>query len=122
MTDVLSGSLDALIADLGDIAVVTDPKIVRRRSRAFFWYSPILNEQLDGKSADLMVTPRDETDVVRIAAACARHGVPRTVRAGGTGNCGLPVALRVRGLLCITKLDSIEWTRPGQVRVGAGAK
>jgi FAD/FMN-containing dehydrogenase len=122
MTDVLSGSLDALVADLRDIPVVTDPKIVRRRSRDFFWYSPILNEQLDGKSADLIVTPRDEADVVRIAAACARHRVPITVRAGGTGNYGQAVPLHGGVLLDITQLEAIEWTRPGQVRVGAGAK
>ena len=35
----------------------------------------------DGKSADLIVVPRDETDVIHIAAACARHRVPMTVRA-----------------------------------------
>jgi FAD/FMN-containing dehydrogenase len=122
MTDVLSGSLDALVADLRDIPVVTDPKIVRRRSRDFFWYSPILNEQLDGKSADLIATPRDEADVVRIAAACARHRVPITVRAGGTGNYGQAVPLHGGVLLDITQLEAIEWTRPGQVRVGAGAK
>jgi FAD/FMN-containing dehydrogenase len=122
MTDVLSGSLDALVADLRDIPVVTDPKIVRRRSRDFFWYSPILNEQLDGKSADLIVTPRDEADVVRIAAACARRRVPITVRAGGTGNYGQAVPLHGGVLLDITKLEAIEWSRPGQVRVGAGAK
>jgi FAD/FMN-containing dehydrogenase len=122
MSDVLSTSLDALVADLGDIAVVTDPKIVRRRSRDFFWYSPVLNLQLDGKSADLMVTPRDEAEVVRVAAACARHRVPLTVRAGGTGNYGQAVPLAGGVLLDITGLDSIEWIRPGQVRVGAGAK
>jgi FAD/FMN-containing dehydrogenase len=122
MTDVLSGSLDALVADLRDIPVVTDPKIVRRRSRDFFWYSPILNEQLNGKSADLIVTPRDEADVVRIAAACARHRVPITVRAGGTGNYGQAVPLHGGVLLDITQLEAIEWSRPGQVRVGAGAK
>ena len=27
--------------------------MVRRRSRDFFWYSPVLNEQLNGKSADV---------------------------------------------------------------------
>jgi FAD/FMN-containing dehydrogenase len=122
MSDVSSGSLDALVADLGDIAVVTDPKIVRRRSRDFFWYSPVLNLQLDGKSADLMVTPRDEAEVVRVAAACARHRVPLTVRAGGTGNYGQAVPLAGGVLLDITQLDTIEWIRPGQVRVGAGAK
>ena len=96
--------------------------MVRRRSRDFFWYSPILNEQLDGKSADVLVTPRDEADVVRVAALCARHRVPLTVRAGGTGNYGQAVPLQGGVLLDITKLDAIEWTKPGQVRVGVGAK
>jgi FAD/FMN-containing dehydrogenase len=112
----------ALIAELGDIPVVTESKVVRRRSRDFFWYSPILNEQLDGKSADVLVTPRDEADVVRVAALCARHRVPLTVRAGGTGNYGQAVPLQGGVLLDITKLDAIEWTRPGQVRVGVGAR
>jgi DNA-binding GntR family transcriptional regulator len=54
VSELSTTSLDALVADLGDIPIVTDPKIVRRRSRDFFWYSPILNQQLDGKSADLI--------------------------------------------------------------------
>jgi FAD/FMN-containing dehydrogenase len=48
--------------------------------------------------------------------------VPLTVRAGGTGNYGQAVPLAGGVLLDITKLDAIEWTRPGQVRVGVGAK
>ncbi len=115
-------AVTALIAELGDIPVVTESKVVRRKSRDFFWYSPILNEQLDGKSADLIVTPRNEADVVRTAALCARHRVPLTVRAGGTGNYGQAVPLKGGVLLDITKLDAIEWAKPGQVRVGAGAK
>ena len=86
MNDMSSSALNKLIAELGDIPVITEPKIVRRRSRDFFWYSPVLNEQLEGKSADLIVAPRDEADVINVAAACARHRVPLTVRAGGTGN------------------------------------
>lgn len=115
-------TLKSLIADLGDIPVVTDSTIVRRRSRDFFWYSPVLNDKLNGKSADLIVAPRDETDVVRVAAVCARHRVPLTVRAGGTGNYGQAVPLAGGVLLDITALDTIEWIRPGQIRVGAGAK
>ncbi|MBV8925638.1 MAG: FAD-binding oxidoreductase, partial [Bradyrhizobium sp.] len=117
-----SNALDKLIADLGDIPLVTDPKVVRRRSRDFFWYSPVLNEQLDGKSADLIVAPRNEHDVIRTAAACARHRVPITVRAGGTGNYGQAVPLEGGVLLDITALAAIEWIRPGSLRVGAGAK
>jgi FAD/FMN-containing dehydrogenase len=118
----LSSTLTALVADLGDVPVVTDSKVVRRRSRDFFWYSPILNEQLDGKSADLIAAPRDEADVVRVAAACARHKVPLTVRAGGTGNYGQAVPLQGGVLLDVTALTAIEWTRPGMIRVGVGAK
>jgi FAD/FMN-containing dehydrogenase len=122
VNDLASSSLGAFIAELGDIPLVTDSKIVRRRSRDFFWYSPILNEQLEGKSADLIVTPRDEAEVVRVAALCTRHRVPLTVRAGGTGNYGQAVPLQGGVLLDITKLEAIEWQKPGLVRVGVGAK
>jgi FAD/FMN-containing dehydrogenase len=122
VNDLSLNALDGLIADLGDIPVVTDPKVVRRRSRDFFWYSPVLNEQLDGKSADLILAPRDESDVIRTAAACARHRVPVTVRAGGTGNYGQAVPLEGGVLLDITALSDIEWINPGSLRVGAGAR
>jgi FAD/FMN-containing dehydrogenase len=118
----LSPSVSAVLADLGDIPVVTETQVVRRRSRDFFWYSPILNEQLNGKSADVIVAPRDEADVIRVAAACARHRVPLTPRGGGTGNYGQAVPLEGGVLLDMTALSAIEWARPGIVRVGAGAK
>jgi FAD/FMN-containing dehydrogenase len=122
VSDLCLNALDRLIADLGDIPLVTEPRVVRRRSRDFFWCSPILNEQLDGKSADLIVAPRDEAEVIRIAAACARHRVPITVRAGGTGNYGQAVPLKGGVLLDISALTDIEWIKPGMLRVGAGAK
>jgi FAD/FMN-containing dehydrogenase len=122
MSELAAHALEELLRDLGDVPTVTDMKVVRRRSRDFFWYSPILNEQLDGKSADIMVIPRDESDVVRVAAACARHRVPLTVRGGGTGNYGQAVPLEGGVLLDITALSAIEWVKPGAIRVGVGAK
>ncbi|MGY4286509.1 FAD/FMN-containing dehydrogenase [Bradyrhizobium sp. LM2.7] len=122
MNELAVGTLDRLMADLGDIPIVTEQKVVRRRSRDFFWYSPILNAQLDGKSADLIVLPRDEDDVIRVASVCARHRVPITVRGGGTGNYGQAVPLEGGVLLDISGLESIEWIKPGIVRVSAGAK
>jgi len=111
-----------LLADLGDVPVEMDRTMVRRRSRDFFWYSPVLNRQLHGKAADLIVSPRDEADVVRVCAACVRHRIPLTVRAAGTGNYGQAVPLEGGVLLDVTGLNAIEWAKPGVVRVGAGAR
>lgn len=114
--------IDALLAEIGDVPVERDDTRVRRRSRDYFWYSPVLNRQLHGKSADVIVMPRDEADVVRVLGACARRRIPVTVRAAGTGNYGQAVPLEGGVLLDVTALSAIEWTRPGLVRVGAGAR
>jgi len=110
------------MGDIGDIPVQTDATTVRRRSRDFFWYSPVLNELLKRKSADIIVAPRDEAEVIRVAAVCARRRIPLTVRAGGTGNYGQAVPLEGGVLLDIVALDKLEWQKPGLVRVAAGAK
>jgi FAD/FMN-containing dehydrogenase len=95
---------------------------VKRKSRDFFWYSPVLNEQLKAKFADAVVMPRDEADVIRAAAACAKARIPLVVRGAGTGNYGQAVPLEGGVVLDMTALDAIEWMRPGLVRVGAGRK
>jgi FAD/FMN-containing dehydrogenase len=111
-----------LKADLAGVPVIDEPQVVRKRSRDFFWYSPILNTELADKSADIIVSPRDEAEVVRVAAACAKRRIPLTVRAAGTGNYGQAVPLEGGVLLDITALTGIEWLKPGSVRVGAGSR
>ena len=108
--------------DIADVPLVDEPQVVRKRSRDFFWYSPILNAELANKSADIIVCPRDEADVVRVAAACARRRIPLTVRAAGTGNYGQAVPLEGGVLLDITALTAIAWQKPGAIRVQAGAR
>ena len=39
---------------LAGIALIDEPQVVRKRSRDFFWYSPILNQELADKSADII--------------------------------------------------------------------
>jgi FAD/FMN-containing dehydrogenase len=118
----LSAALPAFLDDIAGVPVTTDRQAVRRRSRDFFWYSPILNAELAGKSADAVVTPRNEGDMLRVAAAAVRHGVPITPRGSGTGNYGQAVPLAGGIILDMSTLQDIEWHRPGMVRAAAGAK
>lgn len=111
-----------LLADLGDVPVVTDSTTVRRRSRDYFWYSPILNAQLHGLSADVVVVPRNEADVVKVAAACARRRIPLTPRGLSTGNYGQAVPLQGGVLLDLSGMTRVVWQKPGVVRVEAGAR
>ena len=115
-------ALDALLADIAGIEATTEPVDRKRRSRDYFWYSPILQEQLKDKLADVVVTPGDEADVLRLAAACARHRIPLTVRGGATGNYGQCVPLEGGVVLDMARLNRIKWQQPGAVRVEAGAK
>lgn len=118
----LAGPIAALLAQIDGVPVITEPTAVRRRSRDFFWYSPILNAQLAGKSADVVVTPRDEEEVIRVARACVRCGVPLTPRGGGTGNYGQAVPLERGVLIDFSAMSKILWSKPGALCVEAGAK
>ena len=51
--------IDGFLKIIGDVPVTTDVQRVRLRSRDYFWYSPVLNKQLHGKSADVVATPRN---------------------------------------------------------------
>ena len=115
-------AFDGFIAELGDIPVITDRALVRQKSRDFFWYSPLLKEQLNRKSADLVACPRSEADVVRVASACARHKMPLTVRGAGTGNYGQSVPLHGGVVLDMAGLDRVLSLEDGLVTVEAGAK
>src|SRR5712675_1828606 len=107
--------------DLSDIPILEDPGSLRMRSRDFFWFSPILKETLEDKRAELIAVPRDKTDVIRVAAACARHRVPLTVRGGGTGNYGQAVPLAGGVVLDMSGVDRIVRVGPGAGRFEAGA-
>jgi hypothetical protein len=116
------GDVEALLRDIGDVPHTLDPVTVRRKSRDYFWYSPVLNESLARKFADVVVAPRDEADVIRVAAACARHRVPITPRGGGTGNYGQCVPLHGGVVLDMAGMTRIARTLPGVVSVEPGIR
>lgn len=86
--------LTALKTDLDGLDIDDRPSVLRAKSRDFYWYSPILKRQLDGFTADLVISPRDEAEVIRVLSACYRHRVPVTVRGAGTGNYGQAMPLQ----------------------------
>src|SRR5262249_50275958 len=59
---------------------------------------------------------------IRVAAACARHRIPLTVRGGATGNYGQCTPLEGGVVLDMSALNKIEWQKPGRLRVQAGAR
>jgi FAD/FMN-containing dehydrogenase len=112
----------ALATDLAGIEQSSDRALLRQKSRDFYWYSPILKKQLDGKAAELFVRPKDEAEVLRVLAACRARRVPVTVRGGGTGNYGQCVPLEGGVVLDMTAMAAPIALADGIVEVEAGAK
>src|SRR5258707_10740500 len=111
-----------LSAALAGLELIDHPVQLRQRSRDFYWYSPILKRQLDGKAADLIAVPRSIEEVMRVAAACARLRVPLGVRGGATGNYGQMVPLQGGVLLDMARLDRTLWIERGRGRFEAGVR
>jgi FAD/FMN-containing dehydrogenase len=123
----MDGSLSAIdwsrvAADLAPIECISNRALVRNKSRDFFWYSPVLNEKLKHVSADLVVCPANEAEVVRTLAYCHAHRIPVTPRGGGTGNYGQAMPLKGEVVLDLLRLDRFLWLKDGVARVGAGLK
>mgnify|MGYP002402046573 CR=1 FL=1 len=112
---------DAVKKDLEGIAVEDNPKLVRQKSRDFFWYSPILKDQLDAVTADLVVSPASEAEVIRTLKVAYAHGVPVTPRGSGTGNYGQAMPLSGGIVLSLARMNEVKAIHPGRVVTGPGA-
>ena len=115
-------AVERVLGELTGLAVETQPQKVKRRSRDFYWYSPILKRRLDQLTADAVVTPQGEAEVVRAVVACHRHRVPVTVRGGGTGNYGQAMPLQGGVVLDLSEMTAIKAIGYGRVRAEAGIK
>ena len=100
---------DELTAILGDATrVLTQPQVVERLSRDFYWYSPVLKAQLDGKRADVVVQPISADEIRAVLRYCYAAEVAVTVRGAGTGNYGQAVPLKGGVVLDLQRMDAIE--------------
>ncbi|MGP1395923.1 MAG: FAD-binding oxidoreductase [Inquilinaceae bacterium] len=110
-----------LKTELAGIAMEDDPRLVRLKSRDFFWYSPVLKRQLNKVSGDLLVTPKTEAEVARVLKACHARGIPVTPRGSGTGNYGQAMPLSGGVVLNLAAMAAVRDIAPGRLVAEPGA-
>jgi len=118
-------SRDPSLQLLGPAGVDPDPRLLadlQRCSRDAHDFSPVLAPLLAQRRADLVARVQRLEQVQLLAGACARHGVPLTVRGAGTGNYGQCVPLCGGVVLDFTGLNRLRSfeARSGVVEVEAG--
>ncbi|GAB2876608.1 FAD-binding oxidoreductase [Microbulbifer echini] len=116
MTDI-----PALKANLEGIKVEDNPRIVRRKSRDCFWFSPVLKEQLDGVTGDLLVSPKNVAEIIRVHKACYAADIPVTARGAGTGNYGQAMPLFGGVILDLSEMAAVKDIKSGVVVAEPGA-
>jgi FAD/FMN-containing dehydrogenase len=117
---VQAGTLQVM-AELPTLEWITDSR-VERLSQDFYWFSPILKRQLEGLRADAVVRPKTEDQIRAVVSACARTGLPITVRGSGTGNYGQCMPLHGGVILDLSAYNQLLWCKPGIARAQAGIR
>jgi len=113
---------EKFLTEIENIEVISSPTQVAKLSEDYFRFSPILTPILENKVADLVLRPKSEAEVIKIAQACVNHRIPLTVRGAGTGNYGQAVPLNGGIILDTSRMQEIKWIKAGLACVEAGVK
>ncbi len=113
-------NIEAAKAALRHLDIDENPVSVRAKSRDFFWYSPVLKARLDHVTADFVVAPNSEAEVIEVLKVCYQHDVPVTTRGAGTGNYGQAMPLAGGCILHMKHLNAVTAIHPGRVVVQPG--
>ncbi|MDQ8022113.1 MAG: FAD-binding oxidoreductase [Moraxellaceae bacterium] len=112
--------LEAFAADIAGIEMTLDARAIRMKSRDRYAVSPLLRTMLEGKEADVVVSPTTLDELKRVVSAAVRRRIPITVRGAGSANYGQSVPLKGGILLDMTAYKGIVSIKPGAVRAKAG--
>ncbi len=119
---LINSKLLEKLKKVDNLEIIERTSDVKRLSKDFYNYSPILEERLDGCIADLVVRPIDKNAVLKVAEICWEYSIPLTLRGSGTGNYGQAVPL-FRGIIMqMNYLNKLEEFDPdtGFVKVQSG--
>jgi hypothetical protein len=114
--------VDELIKLLGKEKILVSDSERETFSKDFYWYSPILHEQLKDKVADCIAVPHTVQEVKTIISFAVKNRISLTIRGAGTGNYGQAIPLNGGIVLDMTKLNQILEVNDQSVRVQAGVK
>ena len=104
------------------IETIQDLSQVAKLSKDYYHFSPILAEQLKDKVGNLVVRPKTEAEVLKVAKVCVDSKVPLIVRGAGTGNYGQAIPLVGGVIVDMSAMNAVKWVKPGRACVESGAK
>ncbi|MEM6663283.1 MAG: FAD-binding oxidoreductase [Pseudomonadota bacterium] len=107
-------------AALAHLEIEQNDTLVQNKSRDFFWYSPVLKNRLNHVSADFVVAPKSEAEVIEVLKTCYRHDCPVTTRGAGTGNYGQAMPLEGGCVMHLRNMTTVKEIHPGRVIVEPG--
>lgn len=113
---------ERVAADLAPVACDLGEKALKRKSRDYYWFSPVLKPLLDEVRADIIVTPASVEELETVVQYCVANRLPLTVRGAGTGNYGQAMPLRGGVVVDVTRLDQVLWVSDDAIRAQAGIK
>ncbi len=111
-----------IIAQLDGIKTIQEPEQIKKLSLDYYYFSPILEDKLQDKRADLVVKPINEAEVLRVAQICVKNKIPLTVRGAGTGNYGQCIPLNGGIVMDMSQMNKIHWIKSGIACVQSGIK
>ena len=105
-----------------NLEIIESESDLKRLSKDFYSYSPILKKKLDGCIADFVVRPIKYEAVKKVAEICWKFSIPLTLRGSGTGNYGQAVPLFKGVVMQMNYFNKIEKFYPdtGFVKVQSG--